>query len=72
MRNCCSFTEAIVEGLAQGKADKNADQIITTQELADFIAKRVLQLNEKANHNLQYPQFKNKLPTDLPLFEIGF
>jgi hypothetical protein len=37
-----------------------------------FIAKRVLQLNEKANHNLQYPQFKNKLPTDLPLFEIGF
>jgi Caspase domain/WG containing repeat len=65
-----SFTEAIVEALAQGKADSDKDGIVTIQELADFVARRVRQLNEAAGYPAQYPQFKNKLIPTLPLFVV--
>ena len=59
------FTHFVVEGLTLGKADRNGDQIVSRQELTDYVARR---LDE--TFNAQRPQAVERqqplLETDHP------
>jgi Caspase domain len=65
-----SFTKAIREGLAEGKADASGEGIITIKELYDYLYVRVPVLNESIRKLTQIPQLKNELSADLPIYIV--
>lgn len=45
------FTEAVVEGLASGKADRDGDKLISVDDLYDYVYDRVKEQNPSQNPN---------------------
>jgi hypothetical protein len=62
-----AFTEALIEGIQQHKADYNRNKIITINELYQYLKVRIPELNKNIGFPKQYPQLKNELG-DLPIY----
>jgi tetratricopeptide (TPR) repeat protein len=62
-----AFTEAIIEGLKDGKADYDGNRIVTTTELYRYLNLRVPELNKAKGFPMQHPQMSNNLG-NLPIF----
>ncbi|GAB4419286.1 MAG: hypothetical protein OHK0039_31510 [Bacteroidia bacterium] len=63
-----AFTEALLEGLAQGRADSDANSIITLGELSAYVQRRVPQLALQIGKQ-QHPRLaSDQLGGDMPLF----
>lgn len=50
-----AFTQALIEGLNQRKADLNGDGVIETQELGTWIVQRVRELTGGKQHAVYQP-----------------
>lgn len=62
-----AFTEALIEGLG-GRANTNEDEVITTDEIFDYVSKRVPQLCQSYTKNIQHPDSVNYELGDFPFF----
>jgi hypothetical protein len=66
-----AFTEAIVKGLKDGKADKNNNKVITINELFSYISEEVPSMVFEVKSKQQHPQItRNELGDDFPIYII--
>ncbi len=67
-----AFTYSIKEGLAQGKADKDGNGIITVSELYEFVAAKVPAIVTEVKGKSQHPTMPvNDLLKNTPVFVVG-
>lgn len=64
-----SFTESIVDGLANGMADYDTNGLISIEELYQYLEATIPELNESVQYPLQYPQMTNTLDANLEIFQ---
>ena len=65
-----AFTEAIVEGMLKGRADKDRNQLITINELWYYIKERVPFLVKTVKEKAQHPQLIANELGDVAIFSI--
>ncbi|MBL7766461.1 MAG: caspase family protein [Chitinophagaceae bacterium] len=64
-----AFTKAILEACRDGKADVNKNQIITIEELYQYVKSRVPVMVEEVKHKSQHPVMPvNDLIRETPLY----
>ena len=66
-----AFTEALIEGLKNGKADANNDQIIRIEELNKYLQQRVPEMVLQVKGKIQTPVLTKNELGDLPLFIVN-
>ena len=65
-----AFTEAIVEGLLQYRADTNRNYLITINELWQYVRTRVPSLVKEVKEKTQHPQLLSNELGDLAIFYV--
>ncbi len=65
-----AFTEAIINGLQNAQADENKDDIISVQELFDYVRMQVPQMVRKVKNEIQTPNITSNELGDLPFYLI--
>lgn len=65
-----AFTQALCSGLQDGKADANADSIITLMELYDYVDSTVPYLVKKVKNKDQHPNMVKNGLEDIPIFVV--
>ena len=63
-----AFTEALLDGLTGGRADDNANGIITLTELERYVTKTVPDLVRRTKQKDQHPRLTRNELGDLPLY----
>ncbi len=66
-----SFTESIVDGLTKGRADSNANGLISIEELYQYLEGAIPDLNESVQYPVQVPQMVNTLDPNLEIFKYS-
>lgn len=65
-----AFTEAIIEGLLQYRADSNYDYLITINELWQYVRTRVPAMVMKRKNKTQHPQLLTNELGDLAIYSV--
>lgn len=63
-----AFTEAIIKGLKDGACDKDANSVVSIQELFSFIKKEVPELVDKIKSQPQNPQMVSTGLNNVPIY----
>lgn len=63
-----AFTEAIIRGLKEGKADANGNRIITLHELYKYVSKEVESIVKKVKNRAQNPTLVNDELGDVAIY----
>ena len=65
-----AFSEAIISGLKEGKADADRDHIITTNELFTYISQEIPHLVKTVKNKAQVPKMAENNMGDIPFFVV--
>lgn len=63
-----AFTEAIIQGMSEGAADKNANGLITIKELFDYLEEAVPQMVGRVKDRPQHPRMLNNELGNLSIY----